>query len=362
MTKICIIQPLLAAYRLPVFEEMATKVDLSLIVSEPDDSAGYGKLIVPKNSNIKFKVVRTLRPFGDVFGMYQRSIISYLLEVRPDVVMIFSNPRYLSFWTTLICCRLLGIRVFPHGHGIFKKAKISIMIRLLYKLIFLLATRYVCYCDYVLKCFGQLNVDKNQLATVENSLVNKSPSPTRYLSPIKNSILFLGRIREGSKLQLLIEAVTELRRYLDIDFELHIVGGGPQYSQLASRVKDESWITLYGEIYDQVEIKNIADQCDIGVYPGDSGLSVVHYMSLGLPSVVHNDYSNHYGPEPTYIEEGVNGVIFSRDNKEMLINTLIKLYESPELLKKMQLASYNSYVSLINPSQAERFIKVLVAN
>ena len=362
MTKICIIQPLLAAYRLPVFEEMATKVDLSLIVSEPDDSAGYGKLIVPKNSNIKFKVVRTLRPFGDVFGMYQRSIISYLLEVRPDAVMIFSNPRYLSFWTTLICCRLLGIRVFPHGHGIFKKAKISIMIRLMYKLIFLLATRYVCYCDYVLKCFGQLNVDESQLAVVENSLVNKSPSPTRYVSPIKNSILFVGRVREGSNLYLLIEAVTELRRYLDTDFELHIVGGGSQFSQLASRVNDVSWITLYGEIYDQVEIKNIADQCDIGVYPGDAGLSVVHYMSLGLPSVVHNDYRNHLGPEPTYIEEGVNGVIFSRDNKETLINSLIKLYKAPDLLKKMQLASFNSYVSLINPSQAERFIKVLVAN
>ena len=362
MRKICIIQPLLAAYTLPVFEEMATNVDLSLIISELDDDDGYGKLIPPKNSNINFKIVKTLRPFGNIFGMYQANIISHISQIRPDAVMIFSNPRYLSVWTTLICCRVLGIKVFPHGHGVFKKAKISFTIRVMYRLIFSLATRYVCYCDYVLKSFIRLNVDESRLAVVENSLVNKSPSPTKHLSSIKNSILFVGRIREGSKLELLIEAVKELRLLLKIDFKLHIVGGGSKFSELVYSAKNIPWVTLHGETYKQPDIKKIADGCDIGVYPGDAGLSVVHYMSLGLPTVLHNDYQNHLGPEPAYIKEGVNGVFFSRDNKTTLINALLKLYDGHELLREMQLASYNSYVKLTQPSQAERFIKVLLTN
>lgn len=362
MRNICIIQPLLAAYRLDVFEEIAEKANLSLIISESDYEAGYGKLTLPRKSNINFKLVKIFKPFGDVFGMYQKGIISYLFVNRPDTVMIFSNPRYLSFWTTLIFCRLFGIKVFPHGHGIFKKNKVSFVIKVMYKLIFVFATRYICYCDYVAKSFIKLDIDPKKIAVVENSLINRSSNPDRHLTNLKNSILFIGRIREGCNIGLLIEVVKELRLLLDTNFKIEIIGGGPKLSELELEVENISWVTLHGEIYNQTEIKKIAENSDIGVYPGDAGLSVVHYMSLGLPSVVHNDYKYHFGPEPTYIKNGVNGVTFSRDSKESLKNEILKLYEAPKLIKEMQSASFKSYVNLIKPSQAERFLEVFKAD
>ena len=359
MKKICIIQPLLADYRLKVFEEIAENSDLSLIISESDNKYGYGKQNIPELSNINFKVVKTIKPFGDTFGMYQKDIIKFLYINKPDAVMIFSNPRYLSFWTTLIFCSLFGIKIFPHGHGIFKKNKISFGIKLMYKLIFTFSTQYICYCNYVAKSFSKLNVDSEKLAVVENSLINASPYPNRHQTNIKNRILFIGRVRENSKIELLIEALKKLRATHGIILSLDVIGKGSEFSKLELNSKSIPWITLHGEIYDQENIKKIANNCDIGVYPGDAGLSVVHYMSLGLPSVVHNNYRHHFGPEPTYIKDGFNGVNFSRDNLETFIEAIKRIYEKPNLLKEMQFSSYKSYIKLTKPSQAQRFLEVL---
>ena len=140
---------------------------------------------------------------------------------------------------------------------------------------------------------------------------------------------------------------------------LDVIGKGSEFSKLELNSKSIPWITLHGEIYDQENIKKIANNCDIGVYPGDAGLSVVHYMSLGLPSVVHNNYRHHFGPEPTYIKDGFNGVNFSRDNLETFIEAIKRIYEKPNLLKEMQFSSYKSYIKLTKPSQAQRFLEVL---
>ena len=121
MKKICIIQPLLADYRLKVFEEIAENSDLSLIISESDNKYGYGKQNIPELSNINFKVVKTIKPFGDTFGMYQKDIIKFLYINKPDAVMIFSNPRYLSFWTTLIFVLYLELKYFLMGMEFLKK-------------------------------------------------------------------------------------------------------------------------------------------------------------------------------------------------------------------------------------------------
>jgi len=359
LKKILIVQPLLTAYNLPVFEEIAARSDLRLVVSKPEVSAGYGDIGLGENSQIDLRVVRQISIFGSTFGMYQVGVLREIFSFRPDAVMIFANLRYLSFWTVLFFCRLVGVKVFPHGHGVFKKYQISMALRVAYRLVFFLSTKYICYCNYVAKSFDRMEPQKNKIVTVENALINEFANPKKHKSDITNGILFLGRVREDSGLHLLINAVEKLRLFRGQQYQLHIIGDGDGFLDIKTRTDELPWVTLYGERYLQSEISAIADQCDVGVYPGDAGLSVVHYMSLGLPTVVHSELLCHKGPEPSYIEEGVNGIRFKRGSEEDLVRALVRVYQQPDELKEMQRASYASYVDLTNPSSASRFLGIL---
>ena len=102
-------------------------------------------------------------------------------------------------------------------------------------------------------------------------------------------------------MDLLIRA-TNLLFEEGFPIHLHIVG---------VKGNNNKQLSYYGNV-DPSDIPEVSNNCHIGVYPGDAGLSVLHYMCLGLCPVTHSSLRVHSGPEPAYVHI-ISTVVFSND-------------------------------------------------
>ena len=360
MNNLCVIQPFLPDYRRDVFLDLAKYCRVDLVISPTPSGSGFGEALFSENSRVRCFMVPTLKPFGEKIGMIQWGVGKYILRERPEAILTFANPRYLSFWTTLLLGRLLGIPTYAHGHGLYKKRTIGILYRMMMNLLLRLVTSYVCYAPIVRQSFIDHGFSEQKLTVAHNSLINHCPVRPEEKTGEERGILFVGRLRPGSNVQLLIRAMERIRRVDGIALTLHVIGTGEEAQLLKKDTGNSPWVVLHGEIFDQERIREVSLHCFLGCYPGNAGLSVEHLMSLSLPVITHDDLPSHQGPEPSFIRNGESGLLYDHKNPEESLNRAIRLLASdPLLLAKMRQSAFNDYLALANPSLAERFWSIL---
>ena len=101
----------------------------------------------------------------------------------------------------------------------------------------------------------------------------------------------------------------------------------------------------------------------MGCYPGNAGLSVVHYFSLRLPPIIHDDICSHMGPEPSYVKDGINGILFSKNFKSSAITESLKrVWQMSQVeYEKVSTAAFSEYKRLNSPSMASKMINILTS-
>ena len=136
----------------------------------------------------------------------------------------------------------------------------------------------------------------------------------------KNSVLFLGRNTSKSKLNLLFESLKIIKK------ELKIYLIGINRDEFENQLKDISpkvELLFFGPIHDAFEIQQIALNCNYAIYPGDVGLSIIHYAKLGCLPIVHSDYKSHYPEYFSYkCTKNFPTISFERNNPESLAKAL----------------------------------------
>jgi glycosyltransferase involved in cell wall biosynthesis len=359
MKRVGIVQPVLARYRLPVYLELSRYCRIDLFFSPARPELGYGSFIPTGTPDIRYFEVPTLRPFGDKIGMLQRGLVDYILREKPDAVVIFASPRYLSFWTTLLWARLCSVRVYAHGHGLCKKSRVGVFYRLMTDLMLRLVTSYIAYAPSVRASFVAHGFSDKKVHVADNSMTISFTVRPHEKTGSERGVLFIGRLRRDSNLNLLLQVISRLREKDDIPLTVHVVGAGECGGQFRDEYGEHSWIHWHGELYDEERIRDISLGCFLGCYPGNAGLSVVHMMSLSLPVITHDDLSQH-GPEASFIQDGINGVFYDHAKpEESLYGAIRLLAKAPAMLAKMQLAAFAGYQDLTNPSLAARIWAII---
>jgi glycosyltransferase involved in cell wall biosynthesis len=354
MKRVGVVQPMLADYRVPVYLELSRYCHVDVLFSAARAQAGFGKVIQPHAHDVRYFEIPTLRPFGDRIGMFQWGLVSYMLRNKPDAVLIFANPRYLSFWTTLVVARLCGISVYAHGHGVYKKSRTDVLYRLMVKLMLRLVTSYIAYAPSVRESFAAHGFSDRKVSVADNSMKVEFTVLPQEKTGKEHGILFIGRLRSDCNLSLLFRVVRRLREEDGLALTVHIVGSGERASQLREECESNPSIHWHGELYDQEEIRELSLDCFLGCYPGNAGLSVVHMMALSLPVVTHDNLSQH-GPEVTFIQDGIHGAFYDQaEPEESLYRKLKMLATQPATVAQMQHAAFARYQDLVTPSLAER--------
>ncbi|WP_164073742.1 glycosyltransferase [Stenotrophomonas maltophilia] len=355
MKRLLFIQPIIASYRKQALSHLAKNFELTLAYDTSENGGGFSSIKVENSNTVSAPIKRFLS--GRI--SYQKNI---LFTASPgDSVVIFADPRFLSYWALLIVSRLRRVKVFSHGQGSFAYPQPSMARRLMYRAMTLLSHRYICYNDYVRSGMLEIGCPEKKLRSAENSIQFETvvtPNSRSFNAP---GILFIGRLRPGCGLDKLIDSVEELKEE-GISINVEVVGSGTLLDHYIALYGSSPNVKFHGSIYRDSEVAEISMSCRAGCYPGDAGLSVVHFFALSLPAIVHGSTSLHMGPEPSYVKDGYNGFKFSResDSKDLKDKLRNIWRKTPREMSDIGRHAFSTYLELNSPSLGERFERILL--
>jgi glycosyltransferase involved in cell wall biosynthesis len=259
------------------------------------------------------------------------------------VAFVPAYTGHLGIVLSAILLAFFRVPVFVHGQALFKKPNPKLLDKLISLFWLTICCRYLSYSSIGIEGPFLYPRFKRKISVLPNRFESLDalelgefvPNLTSFNDANTLRILFVGRDRPGARLDLAIQLI-ELLRASGNAVALDIIG-----VQAASA----PGVTFHGPLYAD-DIRKIAINCHVGLYPGDAGLSVLHYMALGLCPVVHRDIRLHCGPEPGYLQEGISARFFKRGSLSSMAEVFFDFFYNPHVLAKLRSNAHTAAVKI----------------
>lgn len=313
LPRVLFFQPALPAYRIDFFDRLAKRLGsrFALYYSPTD----MGALTAQRTSFDWERPVGLMRPIISGVIEWQPGVMHIAME-RGDTLIVCGGPRTVSTLTLLIKARLRGVKTIWFGHY---WSSTSVRYRFYLRMMLMkLVDAVLFYTDQEIDEYreGFGRNDPRPVSAVNNG-INVDPI-VEVRRPYRaderpRDLLCIGRVQDKCRLELLFAALADPRL---AGVRLHIVGDGPgrgELEKLTEELKVADAVVWHGGTSDEKRIAEVANLCRIFVFPGAVGLSVVHAMAYGLPTIVNDDRWGS-GPEITAFETGETGVSFAKDD------------------------------------------------
>lgn len=319
-SRVIVFQPAMPAYRINFFDRVAASLGEGFTVYYSPTDMGALNVPVYKPWATRLAPMRRLVPGLE----WQPGVLSVPLR-RGDVVVVSGAPRNLSNMLMLIRARLAGACTVWWGHYWSSTSRSSrFHLRLL---LMKMANAILFYTDHEVEEYraGPGHGDRRRVTALNNGIDVDPIISLRAPYDAKKrdkDILFIGRLTKKAELATLLYALAD--PMLD-DVKLDVIGDGEQrvsLEALAQSLAIDGRITWHGGLTDEPSIASIANNCQIFVYPGAVGLSLLHAMAYGLPAVVHDDRWSHM-PEIAAFFKAASGLTFRRGNTQSLVVALV---------------------------------------
>lgn len=262
----------------------------------------------------------------------------------PSSVFLPAYSTHIGILFVALYSKLALKPLYVHGQALFKKQEASPWDMAICVFWLMLSTKYIAYSHYGLHGPFHWHIFRHKVIPINNrfeSLDSLSLGAVDCIihtcltglvdeyNPNQFSLLYIGRNRERSGLDLLAAVLSKLSSN-GYNIICHLVGIDaspcPQH------------MVAHGALYGK-EIVSVSTDASVGIYPGDAGLSVLHYMALGLCPVVHSDLFKHMGPEPCHVVDNENGILFKRGSLEDLSSKIALLYNDRAMLNRLRVSS-----------------------
>jgi glycosyltransferase involved in cell wall biosynthesis len=364
---ICIVYPYVMHYRLPVFKELTKDTDLRFVFAAGED---------PENRSVRSIPVDTLpdhialKNYGYRGFTIQFGLLSHILARDFDAMVFLSNPNILTNWVYSAVARLLGIKVlfWTHGwlaHRLGHKERLR-------DLFYRLAHHLLLYEQRAKEIGIQHGFNPKKMTVIYNSLdhdaqkciysycANHHPSELNEGPQAlgKGEIYFccVARLTSQCRFDILIKAVSELKKRTGRCYPVVLVGTGPEREALI-RLAEHLGVKLIltGETYDETLIGSIIYHSRAVVSPGKVGLTAIHGLAFGTPVITHDDFDTQ-GPEHAVIRPGETGSFFHKDDLQDLADVLSQYAASPRSANEREMCKAvveNKY----NPKNQARLIR-----
>lgn len=236
---------------------------------------------------------------GIIIEQANRLLINHFLVLRRK----FRNLPQIAFW--------------GHGKNLQAKNKYSSSERLKRRLLGQ-ADWWFAYTPLSAKVVASTGFSKDRITNVQNTIDTFEFSETKAkigsdiprLKTIlgiksKNVCLYCGGIYSEKRIHFLLEACFKIRSLLP-DFEMVIVGDGPDQHIIETAAKTRTWLHYVGPKHGVDRVPYFLMSKAL-LMPGMVGLAVVDSFVAGTP-LFTTDIPIH-SPEIAYLVNGVNGVI-----------------------------------------------------
>lgn len=305
MKKVLIIQSVLPEYRVPIFNLLNNKYDVTVMIpKEPKLSSKpeFSILVVPE---------KHLPYLGRFYKGYRRIIhrfdvcISMLAVNYPQVVFSLLGTKR----TKMI---LWGIGVSA-GYGIpyDSQPKYRKVLRFLINR----ANATLFYSDYPVRVYQNLGVSEEKLFVANNTVAVKPKE-------IKNNdyLLFVGTLYPAKGVDVLLNQYKAAYKENPEIENLIIVGDGSEREKCEKICRDSGLtekVEFLGSIFEEERLSELFSGAIACVSPNQAGLSVLKSMGYGVPFVTSADSIT--GGERFNIRNNENGVIFHTEEELKMI-------------------------------------------
>ena len=291
--------------------------------------------------------------------IWQSEVLRLTAFSKFDYIMLLGEMYIISSWIACLIAKIRGKKIYMWSHGLYGNEN---FIKKHIRLTFLkLADVIFLYENRAKKLLVKNGFDESTLDVVYNSLdfdihqkhyhKLKKEGYTKVEKLFKDEslpiILFIGRVTEKKKIDLLIKAIEKLNQ-TNISYNLLVVGDGDNlefYKASNQKYIDRGWLNFYGKSYDTEETGQLIYNSDLCVSPGNIGLTAIHSLSYGTPVASHSNYSNQM-PEVEAVIDGENGFLFEEnDHFDLAYKINIWFSEKHKLnrdeIRKIVIEKYN---------------------
>ena len=293
--KILIIQSCIPHYRIPIFNELAKSVDLTIVYDK-------GEL----STDINFTTKKVDVFYIKKLCVHKKNLIR--MAKKYDVVISMLDSSYL---TTRLLCKLRGkTKLILWGIGVAASYNVRFDSQpetaLSYIKMIERADAALFYSSYSVDKYLKMGISKNKLF-VANNTVQVLPIKEKE----KDIILFVGSLYRAKKIFELLECYRKAYMEYKPLQKLVIVGDGEEIQSVKEWIERNDLkenIVLTGSIYNEKELSEYFSKAIVCISPDQAGLSVLKSFGYGVPFVTHKDAIT--GGERLNIENGVNGILF----------------------------------------------------
>ena len=289
-TRIAVQQRVLPSYRIPFFDLLADSVKGRFCIFY--GSARKNEMLHTSAIPSTARVIRgkNIHLFGGKFyTCWQAGLLRWVRTWRPHVLIMEANPRYPSSlftmrWMKRYQRKLIGWGLgSPVPSGFLAKVRMALRKRFIRNF-----DALITYSKLGAEQYAALGFPPERIFVAPNAVAAKptSPPPQRgtQFTLNKPQVLFVGRLQERKKVDVLIRACAALP--IAVQPELHIVGDGPAHRQLQEIAQDiYPETTFYGAMHGEA-LAELFSKADLFVLPGTGGLAVQEAMSYALPVIV----------------------------------------------------------------------------
>lgn len=309
MLKVLILYNKIFHYRIPIWNCLAEKCDLTVTYSDGD-----GK--IPNGIECKFKIKHLPKRKIGKFVIQKDNIRQ--LSKQYDAVIAYGDIAWLKYSTlpwfnkTKVIYHTLGVSA-SYSKG-YDENKGWDKIR---KFFYSKADALAFYTQYPIEKYSSMGIAKEKMFEAPNTVA---------VAPIvsdseKNTIIFMGTLYKEKGIQLLLDAYLNLKNKYQLPI-LNIIGEGPDFNDIKQWIEFNNMhnlIQLKGAIYNIDEKAKYFAEALACISPKQAGLTVLESMGYGVPFITSKDAIT--GGEIFNVHNNIDGIIM---NKEEELDTIIK--------------------------------------
>ncbi|HMB44639.1 MAG TPA: glycosyltransferase family 4 protein [Candidatus Methanoperedens sp.] len=220
-------------------------------------------------------------------------LLPHLIKESFDVIDVSVFP-YFSCFIVKIVSIYKRIPMVTTWHEVWGDywyeylGKIGSVGKFIEQVVFRMSNHSIAVSNHTKKSLESLGIDQNNIYIVTNGIDMKT------INQIKPSIytcdiIFIGRIIKEKNVDILIESVHNIKKYLP-DIQCHIIGGGPEEKKLKNLICDlglQDNIKFFGFL-DYIDVIAMLKSSKVLVLPSTRegfGIVIIEAFACGVPVI-----------------------------------------------------------------------------
>lgn len=336
-------QRVIPEYRVPLLDTLAAAClrGLSVFAGEPRESEAIDTGAVLKIAHrARANNVHLLR--GKAYFCLQTNFTAWLAEWQPDALIVEANARYLSTpaavsWMHARRRPVVGWGLgAPAGNAMEDTLRNSFLHSL---------DAVIAYSQNGAEQYCAAGIPEGRIFVAANAVTSRpsSTAPVRAegYAAGKPCILYVGRLQERKKLDILLKACAA--QSVELKPRLVIVGDGPDRSRLQQLAWQVYPSAEFVGAKHGAELEPFYQAADLFVLPGTGGLAVQQAMAHALPVIVGEADGTQ-----TELVRPSNGWTLPESDLDSLARAITQATSDLPALRRMGMESYRIVSEEVN--------------